>query len=181
MKPAQPFRFRLKSRPGVRRRGHIALALLAMLIVVGLVPVATMSWKLIGENRETLTTEQQAYQILLATSMAYELDLHIDGLRAEQLRLAQTLGAEVRRSGAIPIEEIAGVLGEVTDARVPYTRFSYFHGDVVRSVQAGEYPEILEPLFAATLRRAAEDHAQDPGDSRADGQPRVRRPGARGG
>jgi uncharacterized membrane protein len=118
VKPAQPFLLRLKPRAGFHRRGHIALAMLAVLVAVGIVPLATMSWKLIGKNRETLTTEQQAYQVLLATSMAYELDLHVEGLRSELLRVAQTLGAAVRRSGTIPTKEIQRVLGEVTDTRV---------------------------------------------------------------
>jgi HD-GYP domain-containing protein (c-di-GMP phosphodiesterase class II) len=168
VKPAQPFLLRLKPRAGFHRRGHIALAMLAVLVAVGIVPLATMSWKLIGKNRETLTTEQQAYQVLLATSMAYELDLHVEGLRSELLRVAQTLGAAVRRSGTIPTKEIQRVLGEVTDTRVAYVRYSYFSGAAVKSVSAGDYPESLEALFAATLSRAAEDHAhQGAGNERA--------------
>jgi HAMP domain-containing protein len=162
VKPAQPFRFRLKPRPGVRRRGRIAVALLAMLIGVGLVPLATMSWKLIGENRETLSTERQAYQLLLASSMAYELDLHVGALRSELLRVAQTFEAVLRRGERIPPSEIERILGQVTDARLAHLRYSYFRGDAVRSVEVGEYPEGLEPLFAATLRRAAEDHVRAP-------------------
>jgi len=135
--------------------------MLAVLFLVGIVPLATISWKLIGTNRETLTTAQQQVQVLVATSMAQQLDLHVEGLRTELLRVAQTLGAVVRRQGKIPHQEIRSVLAEVTGERITYIRYSYFQADAVQSVAHGEYPEYLEPLFEATLRRAAEDHARE--------------------
>jgi HD-GYP domain-containing protein (c-di-GMP phosphodiesterase class II) len=144
---------------GFKRRGHIVLAMLAVLFLVGIVPLATISWKLIGTNRETLTTAQQQVQVLVATSMAQQLDLHVEGLRTELLRVAQTLGAVVRRQGKIPHQEIRSVLAEVTGGRITYIRYSYFQADAVATVADGEYPEYMEPLFEATLRRAAEDHA----------------------
>jgi HD-GYP domain-containing protein (c-di-GMP phosphodiesterase class II) len=154
------FRYRPEVRAAFARRGHIVVAMLAVLIAVGIVPLATMSWKLIGKNRETLTREKQEYQVLLAASVAREIDLHVEGLRSEVLRVAQTLGAAVRRRGTTPVEQIERVLGEVTDARVAYVRYSYFHGDAVKAISAGDYPDPLEPLFEASLRRAAEEHAQ---------------------
>jgi HD-GYP domain-containing protein (c-di-GMP phosphodiesterase class II) len=134
--------------------------MLAVMIGVGIVPLTTISWKLIGTNRETLTGGKQEYQVLLATSVAREIDLHVEGVRSELLRVAQTLGAAVRRRGTTPVNEIQRALGAVTDARVAYIRYSYFQGDTVEAVSAGEYPDSLEPLFEASLRRTAEDHAQ---------------------
>jgi len=160
LKPVQPLLLRLKPRDGFHRRGHIALVMLAVLIAVGIVPLATMSWKLIGDNRETLEGEQQAYQVLLATSMARQLDQNVEGLRSELLRVAQTLGAAVRRSGTIPTREIQGVLDEVPDKRVAYIRYSYFRGEAVKTVDAGQYPASLDSLFKATLLRAVEDHTR---------------------
>lgn len=154
------FRYRPQVRAAFARRGHIVVAMLAVLIAVGILPLATMSWQLIGKNRETLTREKQEYQVLLATSVAREIDLHVEGLRSEVLRVAQTLGAAVRRRGTTPVREIERVLGEVTDARVAYVRYSYFQGGAVEAISAGDYPDPLEPLFEASLRRAAEEHAQ---------------------
>jgi HD-GYP domain-containing protein (c-di-GMP phosphodiesterase class II) len=143
--------------------------MVAVLIAVGIVPLVTMSWTLIRKNRETLTRERQEYQVLLATSVAREIDLHVEGVRSELLRIAQTLGAAVRRRGTTPVKEIERVLGEVADARVAYVRYSYFQGDAVEAVSAGEQPDSLEPLFVASLRRAAENHNRGetgPGASR---------------
>ena len=164
VKPELPFRLRPRAKTGFKRRGHIVLAMLAVLIAVGIVPLATMSWTLIRTNRESLTREKQEYQVLLATSVASELDLHVEGLGSELLRVAQTLGGAVGRRRTIPTEDIRQLLGRVTDARVAYIRFSYFQGDAVQSVSDGEFPEVLEPLFESTLRRAAEDHARDHGN-----------------
>ncbi len=133
--------------------------MLTVLFLIGIVPVVTISWKLIGSNRETLTTAQQQVQVLVATSMAQQLDLHVEGLRTELLRVAQTLGVVVRGQGNIPHQEIRSVLAEVTGERITYIRYSYFQSEAVKSVAHGEFPEYLEPLFEATLRRAAEDHA----------------------
>jgi response regulator RpfG family c-di-GMP phosphodiesterase len=158
-----PFRLRARPDGGFRRRGHIVVAILLVLVLVGIAPLATISWKLIGWNRETLTREKQEYQVLLASSMASELDLHVEGLGSELLRVAQTLGAAVRRRGTIPIDEIQRVLNEVTDSRVAYIRYQYFEGNHVKAVSAGEHYDVLEPLFDATLRQAAEHYAREAG------------------
>jgi HD-GYP domain-containing protein (c-di-GMP phosphodiesterase class II) len=145
--------------------------MLAVMICVGIVPLATMSWKLIGTNRETLTGGKQEYQVLLATSVAREMDLHVERVRSEVHRVAKTLGAAVRRRGTTPVRDIEDALGEVTDGRVAYIRYSYFEGDAVRSVSAGDYPTSLEPLFEASLRRTAESHAQ--GEAAVDSLPTI--------
>lgn len=143
-------------RPAFRRRGHIVLALLAVLVLVGVVPVATISWKLIRFNRETLTTAEQQNQLLMASSMAHELDMQVEGLRAQLVRVAQTLGAAVRRRGVIPRDEIRQVLAEVAGERMTYVRYTYFQTGEVKSVSSGDHPDYLEPLFTASLQQAAE-------------------------
>jgi len=154
------FRFARELGQGLPRRGHIVLVMLAVLTLVGVVPVAIMSWQLIGKNRETLTTEQQQYQLLLATSVASELDLHVEGLRSQLLRVAQTLGAAVRRSGTIPTMEIEQVLQGLTDSGVAYVRYSHFQANTVSAVAAGEPLAVPESMFGASLQRAAEVYAQ---------------------
>ncbi len=144
-----------------KRRGHIALALLAVLVLVGIAPLATMSWKLIGINRETLTGAQREIQLMLAGSIGHELDIQVEGLRSQLLRVAQALGAAVGRRGSIPREEIRRVLGEVVDQRMSYVRYTYFEQQEVRSVSAGDHPDYLESLFTASLQQTAERVAQE--------------------
>lgn len=157
----QPFRLRNKPREGFRRRGHIVLAMLGMMIGVAIVPLAMMSWKLIDRNRETLSTEQQQLQVLLASSAAAEIDLHVEGIRSELGHVAQTLGAAIGRRREIPRDQIEQAIAGLTDLRMPYVRFSYFDGERVESIDSGVVTETLDPLFEETLRRAAEGYVQD--------------------
>jgi HD-GYP domain-containing protein (c-di-GMP phosphodiesterase class II) len=143
-------------RPAFKRRGHIVLALLGVLVCVGFVPVATVSWKLIQTSREVLTTAQQQTQLLLAASVAHELDVRVEGLRLQIEGVARTLAAAVRRRGSIPREEIREVLIELTGRHIAYVRYTHFEGNDVRSVSAGDHPDYLEPLFQASLQQAAE-------------------------
>lgn len=158
------FRPRSKPREGFRRRSRIVVALLGMMIGVAIVPLAMMSWKLIAQNRETLTTEQQAIQVLLAGSAAREIDLHVEGLRSELAHVAQTLGGAIGRRREIPRKQIADVITGLTDARMPYLRFSYFGAERVESVDSGTVDESLGPLFEESLRRAAEGYVTDGSD-----------------
>ena len=67
------------------RRGRIAWTLSAVLLLIGLAPLALMSWRQIQFNRVALATVQQEYQGLVAETIAREVDIHVDGLRAELL------------------------------------------------------------------------------------------------
>jgi len=135
--------------------------MLGMMIGVAIFPLAMMSWKLIDRNRETLSTEQQQLQVLLASSAAAELELHVEGIRSELGHVGQTLGAAIGRRREIPREQIEKAISGLTDSRLAYIRFSYFGAKGVENVDAGSFAESLEPLFEETLRRAAEGYVQD--------------------
>ena len=108
-----------------RRRGRIAFTLAAVLLLIGLVPLAFMSWRQIQSNRVALVTAQQEFQSFVAQTIAHEVDIHVDGLQAELLRVAQTLGGAIRRTGGEEAElhrDLAGVV----DERMPYLRYDYF-------------------------------------------------------
>ena len=134
--------------------------MLAMMIVVGVMPLATISWMQIRKGRLMLSTEQQQYQLLLATAVASELDLHVEGLSSEVRRVAQALGVVLRRGGAIPTREIEHVLKDLPDARISYVRFSYVEDGALHMLSAGEQQPSLDPLFTASFQRAAQTHAQ---------------------
>lgn len=148
-----------------RRRGHIALSLLAALVVVALVPLAMMSWKLIEINREALTAKHQEAQLQVAKSISKEIDAQVEGLSSQLLRVAQTLGVAVRRGRDASREEIQGVLLDVTDERMPALRYSKFGPEGVESITAGEMPAAVQPHFEELLGRALEVHAERKGES----------------
>jgi HAMP domain-containing protein len=127
-----------------------------VLIVVGVVPLVTVSWKLIAKSRDTITTAEQQNQLMLAIAIRRELDLRVESFETQLQAVAQGLAAAVPRRGTIPREEIRQVLGQVLDERTTYVRYTYFEGQQVRSVSAGDHPEYLEPRFAASLPLAAE-------------------------
>ena len=83
-----------------KRRGRIVLSLLAVFVIVGLGPLASVAWKLIDTNREALKTAQQEYQLLLAASVAQDVDIHVEGFRSQLVRLAKALGPAGRRPDA---------------------------------------------------------------------------------
>jgi len=143
-----------------RRRGRIVFTLLAVLVLIGLAPLATVAWKLIEINREALTTSQQEFQLLLASSIAHEVDVHVEGLDSELVRVAQTLGGVASRSGAGWNDEVHRTLVDVVDERMLYLRYTYFQGQQATYIEQGSLPEKLEPIFASGLREAAEILAQ---------------------
>jgi HD-GYP domain-containing protein (c-di-GMP phosphodiesterase class II) len=146
---------------GFKRRGRILFTLLVVLAFVGLAPLATVAWKLIDIEREALTTAQQEYQLLLVRAITDEVDIYIESLHDQIVRVAQTLGGTVRPSGGGRQDEIRRSLSDVVDERVPYLRYNYFSAQRMRSLSAGELPEQLEPLFASGLRDAAEILSQN--------------------
>jgi HD-GYP domain-containing protein (c-di-GMP phosphodiesterase class II) len=133
-----------------RRRGRIVFTLAAVLVCVGLGPLATVAWKLIDINREALTTSTQEYQLLLASAVADEVDIHVEGLKSQLLRMAQTLGGAVSRAGTQ--EELRRTLEGLVDERMPHLRYAYFSAEQLRTISAGDLPEELEPLIASAPR-----------------------------
>lgn len=138
-----------------RRRGRIAFTLAAVLLLIGLVPLALMAWRQIHFNRVALVTAQQEYQSLVAQTIAREVDIHVDGLQSEVLRVAQTLGGAIRRTSGEQSEFHRDLEG-VVDKRMPYLRYDHFLKNDVKSIEVGEMPADLEPLFDAGLEEAAE-------------------------
>lgn len=141
-----------------RRRGRIVVSLLGTFVVVGLAPLSSVAWKLIDINREALKTAQQEYQLLLASSIGQRVDVHVDGLRSELLRLAKALGPVAGR--ARPDDEIRRALAQVADDRMLYLRYVDLRNRKVDSGSSATLPADLEPLFVSAFRRTAESLAE---------------------
>src|SRR5881397_680300 len=92
-------------RPALRHGYRILYPLLALLVFVALVPLGTLAWRLLETNRETLSISQQEFQLLLASSIAGQLDSHIDGLQGRLDALAGSFGALVQAQGLAAVEK----------------------------------------------------------------------------
>jgi len=152
---------KLTDHPFLKRRGRIVFTLMAVLVLIGLAPLATVAWKLIDINREALSTAQREYQLLMASSVANELDIHVDGLRSQLMRVAQTMSGAIRRQGYEPQGELRRVLEDVLDERMLYLRYTYFREQDSKTISAGELPDQLDPVFGAGLQEAVQILSRD--------------------
>jgi len=142
-----------------KRRGRIALVLAAVLCLVGLGPLASVAWKLIDINREALKGSTQEYQLLLARSVARELDVHVRAFQTQVARVARALGPAATQDGGLRSSQIRSMLSEVADDRMVYLRYADLQGRAVDSESSARVPRNLQPLFQQGLREAAESVA----------------------
>ncbi|MBZ5638014.1 MAG: HD domain-containing protein [Acidobacteriia bacterium] len=149
--------------PPIRRRGRILFSLLAVFVIVGLVPLATVAWKLIDVNREALKTSQQEYQLLMASSVARDVDGQVDALRAQLSSLAKGIGGLLGHSGTVDPETIRRALADIADDRMTYLRYMDFRGGMVDTRSTATLPPDLDALFFAGLRRSAESMSEGRG------------------
>ncbi len=143
-----------------RRRGKIVYSLLAVLILVGLAPLAIVSGNLIRSNKELLKTSQQGYQLLLASSIADRLDGHVAGLRAEVARLARVLGGGLATGRVRSDATVREFLEGAADESLLYLRFTDARGFIVESRTMAAMTAEIEPVFVAGMARAAETLAE---------------------
>ncbi len=141
--------------PG-RRRGRIVAPLIAVLVLTGLTPLASVAWKLIDSNREALTTAHQEYQLLLARSISREIHLQVEGLQDQLVSLAQALGAATDRGGVAASKDIRRILGDVVDDRLVFLRFTDPRGRTIDTRAAETMSPLLAPLFDQALDKVAE-------------------------
>jgi HD-GYP domain-containing protein (c-di-GMP phosphodiesterase class II) len=142
-----------------RRRGRIVYSLLAVLILVGLAPLAIVSGNLIRSNKELLKTSQQGYQLLLASSIADRLDVHVAGLRAQVARVARVLGGSLAAGRVRSDDQVRDLLDDVADESLLYLRFTDARGANVESRTMAAMTGEMEPVFVAGMARAAESLA----------------------
>ncbi len=137
--------------PVRRRRGRILLSLLAVLVVVALVPLATVAWKLIDINRDALTTAQQEYQLLLASSIAREVDIRVQSLRDRVSGIAQTLGSSALDGGRVRHGTFRHAVDEAITPEILLLRFTDVRGRTMTSDETPSLPPAIEELFGAAL------------------------------
>jgi HD-GYP domain-containing protein (c-di-GMP phosphodiesterase class II) len=136
--------------------------MLAVLIIVALGPLATVAWKLIDINREALKTQQQVYQLLLARSIAAEVDIQVEGFLTQLTHLSRALAPAARRQGSVRQREIQKVLSDVANDRLVYLRYINLQGKTIDWSDSASVPRELDPLFITMLRKTAEAVTESP-------------------
>jgi HAMP domain-containing protein len=144
--PAAPF----------QRRVRMVYLLLAVFTFVALAPLCSVAWRLIDGNREALKTSQQEYQLLLASTISRELDIHVEGLGAQLVRASYSLALAVEHVDGAGGAAVRLALEEAVDDRMRYLRFTDLRGRVVSSAADAVIPEEIEPSFRAGFRAMAE-------------------------
>src|SRR5881628_1014928 len=90
---------RAAARAAPRRRRKLVYSLLAVLVFVGLAPLAAFAFKLIDTSRRALVTSQQEIELQLASSIAGQIDTFMNGLERQINTLADSFGASIREQG----------------------------------------------------------------------------------
>jgi len=143
-----------RQRPTFKPRGRIVFTLVAVLAFAGLAPLGTVGWKLIDINREALATAQQEYQMLMAASLAREIEIHVASIRSQLLRVAQSVGRSVRGNAVDAPEQVRHVLEDVLGERMLYLRFTQFRATSPQTIETGSLPKSLDVLFRTGLEEA---------------------------
>ncbi len=89
---------------GQKAKYKILYSIIILLLFVGLIPLATVAWKLIDINKEALKTFQQQSQLFLASSIAQSLDSIIDKDKGKLRFIAESIAFTVaeKRFRSIP-------------------------------------------------------------------------------
>jgi len=142
-----------------RRRYKIAWVLTAVLLMVGILPIYTVSSRLIFINKDTLKTQQQVNQMQLASSLAHHVDSFIEGQRRTLAVLAEVLSGEI--AGNSDEKFLADLnrrrtLSRFVDRDVFLIRYTHRNGTSVTAMQEGfeAIPELegrLDEAFATQL------------------------------
>jgi HD-GYP domain-containing protein (c-di-GMP phosphodiesterase class II) len=147
--------------------------LLAVFTLVALAPLGSVAWRLIDRNREALKTSQQEYQLLLASTICREVDIHVEAVRAQVARAARAVAASGGRIDTGGSEAMRAALESGVDDRMRYLRFTDLRGHVAETSGDERPPAAAADAFVAGFRSAAESLAggHDPAETEAHADP----------
>jgi len=81
------------------RHGRILVSLLALLFVVGVVPLLWTSFKLVSRSREILELDQKTSQLDKARSLSQQVAVYVSSLRSQITAIARTLEVDMPPGG----------------------------------------------------------------------------------
>jgi len=82
-----------------KRRGKIVYSVLVVLLLVGMIPLLISAWRLIKINRDILETDQKIIQQNIASSIAEEVSLYLEGMKASLRNIARSLEVTLASRG----------------------------------------------------------------------------------
>jgi HD-GYP domain-containing protein (c-di-GMP phosphodiesterase class II) len=137
-----------------RRRGRIVISLLIVLSVVGLAPVVSVAWKMVKLNREALTTTTRELQLLLAASIAAEVETSVEAMREHVGTISDGLGQDLA-PGALPgSERMVRLLEGAAGRHVIHLRYTGADGEVRSTDPSVRFPPSLEESIRASVEGA---------------------------
>src|SRR6185436_15180732 len=140
------------SAPTPRKRRKLVYSLLAILVFVGLAPLASFAFKLIDTSRRALVTSQQEMELQLASSIAGQIDTFVDGLSRQMSTLAQSFGAGIEEGGLRAFQDDLqkrSVLDGLLDDQLVALRFAPLEGRIDQALMGtGSPPAELQTLLA---------------------------------
>ncbi|MFQ5720287.1 MAG: HAMP domain-containing protein, partial [Acidobacteriota bacterium] len=139
------------------RQYKVAWVLAAIFLLLGTLPVITLSSKLIERNREALKTQQQVNQLGLASSLANHLDSYVEGQRQILDVVSEALSERAdiadRRSLRVDLARRRTLSRFITDG-ILMLRYTHRDGDWVTAVHEGfEVKDNVEALLADSFAR----------------------------
>lgn len=153
-------------RTGAIRRTRLIWTLLAVLILVGVVPLLISHYFLIGINRDSLETLEKKYLTRSAVGTASEIENLVESYRSQLLKI--TGGLQVQSEATLPGEvpdlispAHATLISTYTDSdpNLIALRIVNRDGHAAASEPAGLDPEIVQELnVAARAALGGEDH-----------------------
>jgi HD-GYP domain-containing protein (c-di-GMP phosphodiesterase class II) len=150
---------RATAKASPRNRRKLVYSLLAVLVFVGLAPLASFAFKLIDTSRRALVTSQQELELQLASSIAGQIDAFVDGLNRQISTLAQSFGIGIEEQGLREFQNDLSkrsVLGGLLDDQLVALRFTPLDGRIDQALMGtGTPPAELEALLAKEYARIA--------------------------
>ena len=143
-----------------RNRRKLVYSLLAVLVFMGLVPLASFAFKLIDTSRRALVTLQQEMELQLASSIAEQIDTFVDGLTRQITTLAQSFGVGIEEQGLRAFQDDLkkrSVLDGLLDDQLVALRFAPLDGRIDQALMGtGTPPAELQELLANEFTRIAD-------------------------
>jgi HD-GYP domain-containing protein (c-di-GMP phosphodiesterase class II) len=81
------------------RRGRILFSILALLFLVGVVPLVWTSYELVARSRQSLESNQKEWQLDKARLISTQVSIYVDGLRTQVASIARTLEVDPGAGG----------------------------------------------------------------------------------
>ena len=122
------------------RRYKIAWVLAGVFLIIGILPVMTLSSRLIERNKEALKTQQQVNQLGLAESLAHHLESYIDGQQQTLEVISEALSERARTDGAEALRAHLArrrTLSRFVTEDLVLLRYTHQDGDWVTAVHEG--------------------------------------------